>query len=156
MNVAAQVVQVADISSLAHVIQQAVAPAFVLTATGGFLAVMTSRLARIIDRARAMESQHDVSQDAVHRASLRASLDTLSHRATLVNRAIACVTSCALLICSVIATLFLGAVLSVNGDRLVALAFIAAMALLIAGLVYFLRETFVATRTIRIGREENL
>lgn len=144
-----------EVSPIAATIQQAVAPAFVLTATGGFLAVMTNRLARIIDRARAMEDQHDMSGDLVHRAALRRRLDTLATRARLMNRAIASATACALLICTVIATIFTSAVVHVRTGTPVALLFICAMALLIAGLVYFLREIFIATRTITIGREEN-
>lgn len=148
-------VAIPEVSPVAATIQQAVAPAFVLTATGGFLAVMTNRLARIIDRARAMEGQHDATEDAAHRAALRTRLEALATRARLMNRAIACATTCALLICTVIATLFTGAVVHVRSGTPVALLFIAAMGLLITGLVYFLREIFIATRTIRIGRDEN-
>lgn len=41
--------------AVAYVIQLAVAPVFLLTGIGAILAVMTNRLARIIDRARALE-----------------------------------------------------------------------------------------------------
>ncbi len=143
-----------EVSPIAHVIQQAVAPAFVLTATGGLLAVLTSRLARIIDRGRAMEGQHDASEDAAQRAQLRDRLDVLSTRARLVNRAIAATTGCAILIACVIAALFIGAVAHVESGLVVATLFVTAMALLILGQLNFLREVFVATRTIRIGRVE--
>lgn len=144
-----------EVSPIAQVIQQAVAPAFVLTATGGFLGVMTNRLARIIDRARAIEAKHDASEDAAHRAQLRERLDSLSRRVRHMNTAIACSTGCALLICAAIATLFVGAVLGLRSGEVVAVCFVGAMLLLTAGLVEFLREIFVATRTIRIGRMED-
>ena len=43
------------IETIAHVIQLAVAPVFLLTGIGGMLSVMTNRLGRIVDRARALE-----------------------------------------------------------------------------------------------------
>jgi hypothetical protein len=144
-----------EISPIAHVIQQAVAPAFVLTATGGLLGVQTNRLARIIDRARAMEGQHDSSDDAQQRAGLREQLAVLSTRARHVNRAIAATTGCAILIACVIATLFVGAVAHLPSGLVVAALFVTAMGLLILGQLHFLREVFLATRTIRIGRTEH-
>ena len=41
--------------AVAHAIQLAVAPVFLLSAIGAILAVMTNRLSRIIDRARILE-----------------------------------------------------------------------------------------------------
>ncbi|MEO5741668.1 MAG: DUF2721 domain-containing protein [Vicinamibacterales bacterium] len=46
-----------EISPIAHVIQLSVAPVFLLSGIGAILAVMTNRLGRIIDRARALEAQ---------------------------------------------------------------------------------------------------
>ena len=42
-----------DITSVARAIQLALAPVFLLTGIAGLLNVMTNRLARIVDRARA-------------------------------------------------------------------------------------------------------
>ena len=46
-----------QISAIAHVIQLSVAPVFLLSGIGAILAVMTSRLSRIIDRARVLEAR---------------------------------------------------------------------------------------------------
>ncbi|MBX9812193.1 MAG: DUF2721 domain-containing protein [Burkholderiales bacterium] len=46
-----------DIAVIAHVIQLAVAPVFLLTGVGALLSVMTNRLGRVIDRARVLEAQ---------------------------------------------------------------------------------------------------
>lgn len=43
------------LTEIAHVIQLAVAPVFLLTGVAGILSVLTNRLARIIDRARVLE-----------------------------------------------------------------------------------------------------
>ena len=40
---------------IAHVIQLAIAPVFLLTGVGAILNVMANRLSRIVDRARALE-----------------------------------------------------------------------------------------------------
>ena len=45
------------IPTVAHVIQMAVAPVFLLTGVGAILTVLTNRLARIIDRARILEER---------------------------------------------------------------------------------------------------
>jgi Protein of unknown function (DUF2721) len=45
--------------AVAHAIQLAVAPVFLLYGIGAILAVMTNRLGRIIDRARVLEDRLD-------------------------------------------------------------------------------------------------
>jgi hypothetical protein len=139
-----------QLADIAHVIQLAIAPVFLLTGVAGFLNVLTSRLARIIDRARVLEAGlHHVSES--ERADADRQLGTLSRRARLINRSIALVSISALLICTVIALLFLGAFLGVDFRILVGVTFIATMFALICGLLFFLREVFVATQHLRIG-----
>ena len=61
-------------------------------------------------------------------------------------------TTTALLVCAVIATGFLSAVLlRFDASVTVAMLFIAAMVTFFVGLVLFLREIFVATTNLRIG-----
>jgi hypothetical protein len=140
--------QDSGITAVAHVIQLAVAPVFLLSGIGAMLAVMTNRLARVIDRARVLERQLPTPAEvnAVH-----AQLTTLSRRATLAGRAITLCTMTALLVCAVIAVLFLSAFFGFDASVPVALLFIAAMFAFFAGLVFFLREIFLATSSLRIG-----
>lgn len=137
-------------SDIASVIQLAVAPVFLLSAVSAMLGVLSTRLGRIVDRARLLESLARsgaaADDDRLHR-----DIETLSRRAKLINRAIALSTSCALLICAVVAALFLASLLSVNVGVLIAALFVLAMMLLIGALIYFLREVFTATRSLRIG-----
>lgn len=142
--------EVSDISAVAHVIQLSVAPVFLLSGIGAMLAVMTNRLSRVIDRARALESKLGGSPEAASPA-LHADLVTLSRRAKLINRAITLCTITALLVCSVIVVLFLSAFLHFDAAILVALLFILAMLAFVLGLIWFLREIFVATANLRIG-----
>jgi hypothetical protein len=139
-----------QVSDLAHVIQLAVAPVFLLTGIGPTLGVLTSRLARIVDRARELERAH-ATATPLEEGELQGQLLTLRRRAQLINRAITLCTACALLICVVIATLFVGALLGVNLSTLIVVLFLLGMLALIGGFVTFLREIFLATASLRIG-----
>lgn len=132
-------------------IQLAVAPVFLLTGVGSMLAVLTNRLARIIDRARAMEDRYQSSDDMTLRRRLHADLRVLSQRSRLVSRAIAACTSCSLFVSLVIATLFVETLFDVYLHGLVPLLFIFAMVAFIMGLLLFLREIQIATAALRIG-----
>ena len=75
----------------------------------------------------------------------------LSRRAKLIGRAITLCTTTALLVCTVIAALFLSAFLRFDAPIPVALLFIAAMLCFFLGLLCFLREIYLATKSLRIG-----
>jgi hypothetical protein len=139
-----------QVVAIGHVIQLAVAPVFLLTGVSGLLGVLTNRLARIIDRARALEDRPvgaaEADQQRIHQE-----LRHLSTRARRINASISLCTMCALLICTVIVSLFVGAFLSTDLSILIGLLFTASMLALFSGLVSFLREVYVATRSLRIG-----
>lgn len=139
----------AKLDLIAHVIQLSVAPVFLLTGIAGLLGVMTNRLGRVIDRARALEPQ--IGDGAVEHVS--GELKVLARRARLISRAITFGVLSALLVCAVIVGLFVTAYYAWTPDltRLVAFVFGCALAALIVGLLLFLREVYVATATLRIG-----
>jgi hypothetical protein len=142
--------EMSDVSGIAHVIQLAVAPVFLLSGIGAMLAVMTNRLGRVIDRARLLETRLEgVPPELL--GAVHANLATLSRRAKLIGRAITLCTMTALLVCTVIAILFSSAFLHFDASIPVALLFIAAMLTFFLGLLWFLREIFVATASLRIG-----
>jgi hypothetical protein len=80
---------------------------------------------------------------------VRGERQTLARRAKFISRAIALCTISALLICAVIATLFVGAFARFDASVPVALLFVAAMVTLFVGLLAFLREIFLATANLR-------
>ncbi|MFT5032115.1 MAG: Flp pilus assembly protein TadB [Bermanella sp.] len=136
--------------TITHAIQQSVAPVFLLAGIGGILNVLTNRLARIIDRSRNLHARlESVSEERV--LAIRDELNTLTQRGRIVHRAIAYSTGSALLVCVVIAMLFLGAVMSWNNSIIVAGMFILAMCFLIVSLSGFLREIRLATRIMLNG-----
>lgn len=136
--------------TIAHVIQLAIAPVFLLTGIASMLIVLTNRLGRIIDRARLLEG-HLPDLTGEHKAVIGDDLRMLSRRARHVNRAINLFTFAALLVCVIIAVLFVSAFFTLDISYVVAASFVIAMGALITGLVAFLREIYLATQSLRIG-----
>ncbi|TFW08504.1 DUF2721 domain-containing protein [Oxalobacteraceae bacterium OM1] len=134
-------IQLGDIS---HTIQLAIAPVFLLTGVGTKLGVLTSRLARIIDRTRVLEDRIKATPQGSHEDAWE-EIDTLYRRAHLINRAITLSTCCGLFVCVMIAALFLGDSLRLSLAQFIALLFVLAMFSLIGSFVFLLREIFVAT-----------
>jgi hypothetical protein len=138
------------VTSLAQVIQLAVAPVFLLAGVGATLNVLASRIGRIIDRARSLEEKlPNASPEGA--LELHTRLLVLSKRATLINRAIALCVLCGLLVSLVVAALFVSSSLRIDLATPIAIAFIIALLSLAAALVYFLREVFIATSSLTFG-----
>lgn len=140
-------------ADIAHVIQLAVAPVFLLAGLGSILGVMANRLARVVDRARILESRLPGAGGALH-ADLHERLAMLSLRAKLIGRAIALCTLSALLVCAVIIILFVGAIFTVRAALPAALLFMAGLLSFAGALLLFLREIFLATASLKIGTME--
>lgn len=132
------------ISTIAHSIQLAVAPVFLLTGIGAILNVLASRLSRIVDRARLLEGRLPRAPKG-QRGIIDEELGVLARRRRYVNVAITLSTTCALFICVVIVALFAGTFLDWDVTRAIGVLFIVAMLALIGGLLSFLREIFLAT-----------
>jgi hypothetical protein len=143
-------VQAVDI---AHLIQVALTPIFLISAIGVTLNVLTSRLARIVDRARAMEEVLLSSSHLAHGRDLHAVLRVLARRARYINSAITLITVSALLIALVVVMLFVNAFLRWNLSAFIACMFILSMLALAAALLWFLIEVRLATNTLQIGIE---
>ncbi|TDR38872.1 uncharacterized protein DUF2721 [Tahibacter aquaticus] len=142
--------QPVPIDQISHVIQLSVAPVFLLTGVGALLGVLTSRLARVVDRARRQEDRLEHLSLERH-PELLDELRKLSRRARLMNWSISLVTFCALLVASVIVVLFAGALYGIDVSLLAAALFVLGLICLIAGLVVFLREIYLATIHLRLG-----
>ncbi len=130
-----------SVSQLSHVISQAAAPAFLLGATAAFIAVLISRLNRIIDRTILLNGISD-TDTAKHR--LRADLPRLMRRSAMLNRAIfwAVVSSITLTVLVIVA--FVSAFFAIPHERGVALLFVASLAAFTVSLVDFAREVRIA------------
>ncbi len=124
-----------NLSTVAHVIQMAVAPVFLLTGVGAILSVLTGRLGRLVDRFRVLTETVETLPAIQARE-----LNILTVRARWVHWAITLCTASALFVAIVIGALFVGAVVDINPSRIVSILFIVAMTSLIIGLGCFLRE----------------
>jgi hypothetical protein len=142
--------QAADV---AHLIQVALTPIFLISAIGVTLNVLTSRLARIVDRARAMENEVCRPDYLAGGRDLHAALGVLARRARYINAAITLITLSALLIALVVVMLFVNAFAHWELSAFIAIMFILSMLAFAAALTAFLIEVRIATNTLAIGIE---
>jgi Protein of unknown function (DUF2721) len=143
-----QTIQIVDI---AHAIQLALAPVFLLSGVGVLLGVLTNRLARIVDRARAAEARLLQPESKPEVERIRGQLAVLARRARLVNTSITLITIAALFVSLVVALLFTSTLVAINLAVYVAVLFVAAMITLIIALLAFLLEVRIAVASLRIG-----
>jgi hypothetical protein len=136
-----------SIIDVSKAIQLALAPVFLLTGIAGILNVIATRLARIIDRGRALTEGRVVLLD---QAQLRFELHNLERRRHFASIAITSCTIAALLLCMVIVTLFLEVMLDAPLKWLVGGLFAASTLGLVLGLAFFLREVHLAMQSIHI------
>lgn len=140
------------ITSIAQAIQFSVAPVFLLAGIGAILNVLAGRLARIIDRVRAVETQLESAPDSKNARQVT-ELRLLDRRMTIINAALTLCVASAIAICMVVALLFTAEIRGLNIGITVAIAFIVAMALLIVGLILFLVEVRISLRSLRVRAE---
>jgi hypothetical protein len=129
---------------VAWAIQLAIAPVFLLSAIAMFLNVLLNRLGRVIDRSRMLENRLE-NPPTSGAAALHSELATLSKRAKLIDYAITLSTTTSLLVCAVIAILFLGTFWNFAINITVMVLFIMAMLSLVLALMCLLREILIAT-----------
>ena len=143
----------AEISDLAQAIHLALAPVFLLTGIAGLLGVMTGRLARIIDRARAF-ADGDVRCLTPEYLSIQLEKQIPEKRRHLTSVAVTASTIAALMVCVVIGGLFFEVMLQTPMQWLISVLFTLAMIALVVGLAFFLREVHLAMHTVRIDRHQ--
>ncbi|MGO9380301.1 MAG: DUF2721 domain-containing protein [Dissulfurispiraceae bacterium] len=131
------------ITDITHVIQLAVAPVFLLTAIATLITALNTRLGRIVDRRRILQNRLMDLTDAEAEA-IETELKRQRHRGKLIYCAIFSAVLGALFICLVVAGAFLGALLSIDLSKEIAILFVLAMVAMIVCLWIFLREVFLA------------
>jgi CBS domain containing-hemolysin-like protein len=138
---------------VAHLIQVALTPIFLISAIGVTLNVLTSRLARIVDRARTMENELCRPDYQAGGRDLHVALGVLARRAHYINVSITLITLSALFIALVVVMLFVNAFAHWELSAFIAIMFILSMLSFAAALTSFLIEVRIATTTLRIGIE---
>ena len=134
---------------IAHLIQSALAPVFLLSGVGVTLSVMTGRLARAVDRARHLEellTRHPADARQIH-----GDLQVLVRRTRCIHAAITMCGCSAVLIALVVITLFANAFFGSGFAGTIALLFVGAMIFITGAYIAFLVEVRLATQNLRFG-----
>ena len=136
------------VPEIAGVIQLAVAPVFMLTAVGTIIAALNIRLGRAVDRRRDLEER--LSRMSADEAPFaREELAVIARRIRFVYLAILFAVVSGLFICLLIAGAFLGAFVRADLSYTLGAMFVFAVLALVCGLLFFLREIFLAVSTPR-------
>jgi hypothetical protein len=130
-----------SVSQLSHVISQAAAPAFLLGALAAFIAVLISRLNRVIDRTIVLNG---ISDDDTVRYRLKADLPRLMRRAVMLNRAIFWAVVASILVTLLVIVAFVTAFFQLQHERGVAVFFMISLGAFTMSLVDFAREVRIA------------
>jgi Protein of unknown function (DUF2721) len=136
------------LTDVAHVIQVAVAPVFLLSGIGTMLGVFIARLGRIVDRSRVLDDRLEVLTGNLKPRNM-AEFMTLSRRSRLIERAIVLATAAGFFVCLVIVTLFVDYLFGFEAAVPVAAFFLLGMLCLIAAFGNFLYEVITATSRLR-------
>jgi hypothetical protein len=134
---------------IAQTIQLALAPVFVLVAIGNIMNILSTRLARVVDRSRHLQQRHGETKGAEHDVLVR-EIRLLDGRIHLIGRAILLLVLSGLSIGVTVALLFLEEILQMDLQLAAAGFFFLAIALLMSALLLFLREIRIATSSLRI------
>jgi hypothetical protein len=130
-----------SVSQLSHVISQAAAPAFLLGALAAFIAVLISRLNRIIDRTVILNG---IPDDDPVRSRLKADLPRLMRRAAMMNRAIFWAVIGSILVTVLVIVAFASAFFQIQHEYGVGLLFMVALGAFTISLFDFAREVRIA------------
>jgi hypothetical protein len=139
---------ISNIDQLSAVIAHATAPAFLLGAVAGYLSILTTRLQRVADRARAMGATSRVRPDAP--AEWPEGAQELAERARLLHRAIYLSVLSALSTAALLIVAFALAVFGVEHRFGVAFMFVLALVLLMASLTMLTLEVRLAMRSMHL------
>ena len=135
------------LSAIYHAIQLAIAPVFLMTAIGTFINALTGRLARAVDRRRALEERLPKSEGE-NLETLNFEMQMLQHRTVLVIRAIAFAVIAAICVCLCIGTAFADAFSRLDLARGVATFFVLAVIAFTISLLFFMREVWLAAQGV--------
>jgi uncharacterized membrane protein (DUF485 family) len=131
----------ATVAQISQVIRDVTAPAFLLGAIAGFIALLISRMNRVIDRSQALNAIGDNDDVKGH---LRSDIPRLQRRAALLNRAILFSTISAIVASFLVIVSFASAYLNVQHEYGVGLLFILSIGFFMMSLINLALETRIA------------
>jgi hypothetical protein len=141
-----------SVSTVAEIVRLALAPVFLLSGIGAFLNVLASRLSRIVDRSREVGRIVLDSRGEEHDRSVN-DLKILDRRMSLISWATGLAVTSAILTCLVVVMLFAANLIRTKLGTEIAWLFIASMLSIGVAFGFFLIETTVAARAVRVRSE---
>lgn len=143
--------------AVAHSIQLAVAPVFMLTAIAAMISALATRLSRIIDRGRVLEERltpTDPAQmpDAAHQAHIHDEMQSLRRRGRVVNASMSLLILAATLIGATVLELFLVETTTLRHSSIIPWTFMSGVVCFVLALLCFLLETLLAGRSLNFGK----
>ena len=130
-----------SVTQLSQVISQSAAPAFLLGALGAFIAILISRLNRIVDRTVILNG---IPADDTVRYRLKADLPRLMQRAAMMNRAIFWAVIASISVTILVIVAFLTAFFQMQHERGVAIFLVISLGAFTISLIDFAREVRIA------------
>lgn len=137
---------------IGQTIQLSLAPVFVLVAIGNILNILSTRLGRVVDRARILQSLHNETSGEAHDMVVM-EIRVVDRRIGIITKAIRFMVISALAVGTNVGVLFVQGIIGVDLHVLAAVIFLASVVLMLVGLVMFLHETQVAAASLRIPRD---
>jgi hypothetical protein len=141
--------------NVAHLIQLALGPVFLISGVGITLSMLTQRLSRIVDRARTLEDRRELTQNEGKLKIIDKDLRVILRRARYINSAIALCTTSALLTALVVTLLFASEFTPMSVGGVIAVMFVGSTLCLSTAFIMFLIEVRIATNTLRIGVQKH-
>lgn len=130
-----------DVSDISNLIALAVAPVFLITGIGSILNVLGNRLSRVVDRGRFL---NQLITKGGENDRYQSELDMQVRRMNWIGWSIGLCVASALLICALVAVIFLGGLMHFDPYEIIGVLFVCAMLSLIVGLLLFLFEIRLA------------
>src|SRR5437762_7842653 len=130
-----------SVHQLSQVISQAAAPAFLLGALAAFIAVLISRLNRIVDRSIVLNG---IPEEDTLRSRLKADLPRLMRRSAMLNRAILWAVISSISVTVLVIVAFASAFFQVQHERGVGIFFLISLSAFTISLIDFAREVRIA------------
>jgi amino acid transporter len=131
-----------DFDYLTRLLGMAISPVILISACGMLLLTMSNRLARTIDRARQLHTESHAAKDR--------QIAIIMRRAKFIRSAILFTTLCMVLTALLILIVFYAAVLNFNAFAAIVVLFTASLLCLIAALVFFLRDIYLALHATQV------
>lgn len=133
------------VDQVSQVIIHATAPAFLLGAVAAFVAVLITRMNRVVDRAVLLAELDDNAANA----GLKSDIPLLKRRAGLLNNAIFWAVASAISVSVLVMLAFLSALFGFRHEPGVALLFIVSLVMFTLALVYLAREVRTAFNELK-------